>query len=147
MSILHLLADPAAWAALATLIVMEIVLGIDNLVFISLLSNKLPEGQRVKVRRVGIGLALGLRLVLLSAIAWIAGLVEPVFDLGIAGAVDAHGVPSFETAFSVRDLALGDLRPAGRIVCVAVCVVVACACWLLVAGSSWLWVPASRARH
>jgi predicted tellurium resistance membrane protein TerC len=70
MSILHLLADPAAWAALATLIVMEIVLGIDNLVFISLLSNKLPEGQRVKVRRVGIGLALGLRLVLLSAIAW-----------------------------------------------------------------------------
>ncbi|MFZ5794339.1 MAG: TerC family protein [Sphingomonas sp.] len=106
MSILHLLADPAAWAALATLIVMEIVLGIDNLVFISLLSNKLPEGQRVKVRRVGIGLALGLRLVLLSAIAWIAGLVEPVFDLGIAGAVDAHGVPSFETAFSVRDLIL-----------------------------------------
>jgi predicted tellurium resistance membrane protein TerC len=85
---------------------MEIVLGIDNLVFISLLSNKLPEGQRVKVRRVGIGLALGLRLVLLSAIAWIAGLVEPVFDLGIAGAVDAHGVPSFETAFSVRDLIL-----------------------------------------
>ncbi|RUN78585.1 TerC family protein [Sphingomonas sp. TF3] len=106
MSILHLLADPAAWAALATLIVMEIVLGIDNLVFISLLSNKLPEGQRVKVRRVGIGLALGLRLVLLSAIAWIAGLVEPVFDLGIAGAVDARGVPSFETAFSVRDLIL-----------------------------------------
>lgn len=106
MSILHLLADPAAWAALATLIVMEIVLCIDNLVFISLLSNKLPEGQRVKVRRVGIGLALGLRLVLLSAIAWIAGLVEPVFDLGIAGAVDAHGVPSFETAFSVRDLIL-----------------------------------------
>ena len=106
MSILHLLADPAAWAALATLIVMEIVLGIDNLVFISLLSNKLPEGQRVKVRRVGIGLALGLRLVLLSAIAWIAGLVEPVFDLGIAGAVDAHGVPSFETVFSVRDLIL-----------------------------------------
>ncbi|MCY1166845.1 hypothetical protein D9M73_67960 [compost metagenome] len=43
---------------------------------------------------------------LLSAIAWIAGLVEPVFDLGIAGAVDAHGVPSFETAFSVRDLIL-----------------------------------------
>ncbi|WP_426262143.1 TerC family protein [Sphingomonas sp. DC1200-1] len=58
------------------------------------------------MRRVGIGLALGLRLVLLSAIAWIAGLVEPVFDLGIAGAVDAHGVPSFETAFSVRDLIL-----------------------------------------
>lgn len=106
MTFLHLLADPAAWAALATLIVMEVVLGIDNLVFISLLSNKLPEGQRVRVRRVGIGLALVLRLVLLSAIAWIAGLVKPVFDLGIAGAVDAHGVPSFETAFSVRDVIL-----------------------------------------
>mgnify|MGYP000031094162 CR=1 FL=1 len=61
---LGLAPDPAAWAALATLIVMEVVLGIDNLVFISLLSNKLPEGQRVRVRRVGIGLALVLRLVL-----------------------------------------------------------------------------------
>lgn len=100
-----LIADPAAWAALATLIVLEVVLGIDNLVFISLLSNKLPEHQRAQVRRVGIALALGLRLVLLSAIAWIAGLVEPVFDLGLAGAID-HGAPSFETAFSVRDLIL-----------------------------------------
>ena len=106
MSIMTLLADPAAWAALATLIVLEVVLGIDNLVFISLLSNKLPVDQRVRVRRVGIALALGLRLLLLSAIAWIAGLVAPVFDLGLAGAVDAHGVPSFETAFSVRDLIL-----------------------------------------
>ncbi|WP_010183157.1 TerC family protein [Sphingomonas sp. PAMC 26605] len=106
MSILTLLADPAAWAALATLIVMEVVLGIDNLVFISLLSNKLPEDQRAKVRRVGIGLALVLRLGLLSIIAWIAGLVQPVFDLGLTGAADSHGVPSFETAFSVRDLIL-----------------------------------------
>jgi predicted tellurium resistance membrane protein TerC len=106
MSILTLLADPAAWAALATLIVMEVVLGIDNLVFISLLSNKLPEDQRAKVRRVGIGLALVLRLGLLSIIAWIAGLVQPVFDLGLTGSLDAHGVPAFETAFSVRDLIL-----------------------------------------
>lgn len=106
MSIPALLADPAAWAALATLIVMEIVLGIDNLVFISLLSNKLPENQREKVRRVGIGLALVLRLGLLSIIAWIAGLVRPVFDLGLTGMLDSHGAPSFETAFSVRDLIL-----------------------------------------
>jgi predicted tellurium resistance membrane protein TerC len=106
MTILTLLADPAAWAALATLIVMEVVLGIDNLVFISLLSNKLPVAQREKVRRVGIGLALVLRLGLLSVIAWIAGLVKPVVDLGLTGALDAHGVPSFETAFSVRDLIL-----------------------------------------
>jgi predicted tellurium resistance membrane protein TerC len=106
MSILTLASDPAAWAALATLIVMEVVLGIDNLIFISILSNKLPENQRVKVRRVGIGLALILRLGLLSTIAWIASMVAPVFDLGLTGGLDPHGEPSFETAFSVRDLIL-----------------------------------------
>ena len=58
MNLAALIADPAAWAALITLIVMEVVLGIDNLIFISILSNKLPEGQRQKVRRVGISLAL-----------------------------------------------------------------------------------------
>jgi predicted tellurium resistance membrane protein TerC len=101
-----LLVDPAAWAALLTLIVLEVVLGIDNLIFISILSNKLPEHQRQRARRLGIGLALGLRLVLLSAIAWLVGLTEPVFDLGLAGATGAHGEPSFETAFSWRDLIL-----------------------------------------
>lgn len=106
MAMLSLLTDPAAWAALAMLIVMEVVLGIDNLVFISLLSNKLPAEQRVRVRRLGIGLALGLRLVLLSTIAWIAGMTAPVIDLGLTGAVGAHGEPAFETAFSVRDLIL-----------------------------------------
>jgi predicted tellurium resistance membrane protein TerC len=106
MSIVALLSDPAAWAALATLIVMEVVLGIDNLIFISILSNKLPEGQRAQVRRVGIGLALVLRLALLSTIALIARMVVPVFDLGLTGAVNAHGDPSFETAFSIRDLIL-----------------------------------------
>ena len=53
-----LAADPAVWAALATLIAMEVVLGIDNLIFISILSNKLPEHQRSRGRRIGIGLAL-----------------------------------------------------------------------------------------
>jgi predicted tellurium resistance membrane protein TerC len=86
--------------------VMEVVLGIDNLLFISILSNKLPADQRSKARRLGISLALVMRLVLLSAIAWIVGLVHPVFDLGLTGALDAHGEPSFETAFSVRDLIL-----------------------------------------
>jgi predicted tellurium resistance membrane protein TerC len=106
MSIVTLLSDPAAWAALATLIVMEVVLGIDNLIFISILSNKLPEGQRAQVRRVGIGLALILRLALLSTIALIARMVVPVFDLGLVGGLDANGEPSFETAFSIRDLIL-----------------------------------------
>ncbi|KQS03294.1 hypothetical protein ASG11_02640 [Sphingomonas sp. Leaf357] len=106
MSILALLSEPATWAALATLIVLEVVLGIDNLIFISILSNKLPPEQQVKARRLGIGLALVLRLLLLSMIAWIAGLTAPVFDLGIQGAVGATGAPSFETAFSWRDLIL-----------------------------------------
>ena len=59
--LLSLIADPAAWAALITLVVMEVVLGIDNLVFISILTNKLPEAQRPKARRIGIGLALWCR--------------------------------------------------------------------------------------
>ena len=80
-TLLVLVADPAAWAALATLIVMEVVLGIDNLIFISILSNKLPEAQRGRTRRIGIGLALVLRLGLLGAVAWIVRLTEPVFDV------------------------------------------------------------------
>jgi predicted tellurium resistance membrane protein TerC len=71
--------DPAAWVALATLVVMEIVLGIDNLIFISILSNKLPEHQRDRARRIGILLALVLRLGLLSLITIIVQLTEPVF--------------------------------------------------------------------
>eukprot|EP01030_Chromulinospumella_sphaerica_P023290 gene23290-23312_t len=60
---------------------MEVVLGIDNLVFISILSNKLPAENRQKVRRLGIGLALVMRLVLLSTIAWIVGLTQPALTL------------------------------------------------------------------
>ncbi|PXA71136.1 hypothetical protein DMC25_26845 [Caulobacter sp. D4A] len=104
--LLHLAADPAAWAALVTLVVMEVVLGIDNLVFISILSNKLPPEHRQRVRRIGISLALIMRLVLLSTIAFIVGLTAPVFDLGIVGPVGSHGEPAFETAFSWRDLIL-----------------------------------------
>lgn len=105
-TILTLLASPAAWAALVTLIVMEVVLGIDNLIFISILSNKLPEAQREKARRLGIGLALVMRLGLLTMVAWIVGLVQPVIDLGITGPLGAHGEPAFETQFSWRDLIL-----------------------------------------
>ena len=97
---------PAAWAALATLIVLEVVLGIDNLIFISILSNKLPEANRAKVRRLGISLALIMRIILLSGIAWLVGLTAPVFDLGLEGLPGPHGEPAFETAFSWRDLIL-----------------------------------------
>jgi predicted tellurium resistance membrane protein TerC len=105
-SITPLLSDPAAWAALITLIVMEVVLGIDNLIFISILSNKLPEHQRKRVRRIGISLALIMRLALLSIIAWLVGLTAVVFDLGIVGPIGESGEPAFETAFSWKDLIL-----------------------------------------
>ena len=102
-----LMADPAAWAALIALVVMEVVLGIDNLVFISILSNKLPEEQRSKARRIGIALALIMRLALLSTIAFLVGLTQPVFSLPFQGPVDpVHGVPMFEMDFSWRDLIL-----------------------------------------
>jgi predicted tellurium resistance membrane protein TerC len=73
--------SPAAWVALATLVAMEVILGIDNLIFISVLTTKLPEMHRAKARRIGIGLALGLRLVLLASIAWIVQLTEPILTL------------------------------------------------------------------
>ena len=105
-ALMTLAADPAVWAALITLIVMEVVLGIDNLVFISILSNKLPEHQRQKARRIGISLALIMRLVLLSTLAFIVGLTAPVFELPWHGALNEHGEPAWELAFSWRDLIL-----------------------------------------
>jgi len=71
------MSDPAAWAGLATLIVLEIVLGIDNLVFIAILADKLQEHQREKARLIGLGLAFGMRLILLASIAWIVTLTSP----------------------------------------------------------------------
>ena len=79
--LLQLAASPTAWVALATLIVMEIVLGIDNLIFISILTNKLPEKHRAKARRIGISMAVVLRLGLLSTIAFIVQLTTPVFEV------------------------------------------------------------------
>ena len=61
--LIQLASDPTAWAALATLIVMEVVLGIDNLIFISILTNKLPAEQQTRARRIGIGLALAIVVV------------------------------------------------------------------------------------
>lgn len=88
-----LLSDPSAWAALAVLIVLEVVLGIDNLIFISILTNKLPIEDRPRARFIGMALAVLLRLVLLAAIAFIYDLTEPLFGL-------------FGHSFSWRDLIL-----------------------------------------
>jgi predicted tellurium resistance membrane protein TerC len=87
------LANPEIWIALATLTALELVLGIDNIIFISILAGRLPPGQRDRARKVGIMLAAVTRLALLFAIAWIIGLTAPLFSV-------------FDHTFSWRDLIL-----------------------------------------
>ncbi len=87
------LADPTAWVALLTLVILEVVLGIDNLIFISILTNKLPVEQRARARRLGISAALVMRLVLLATISIIVQLTTPLFT-------------AFDHTFSWRDLIL-----------------------------------------
>lgn len=106
MELVTLLAEPATWAALITLVTLEIVLGIDNLVFIAILSNKLPPEQQQKARRIGLALALIMRIALLMLIGWIVTLQTPLFDIGFSGTPGPYGEPTFETAFSGRDLIL-----------------------------------------
>lgn len=106
MDIIALLSDPATWLALLTLIALEVVLGVDNLIFIAILSNKLPEHQQQRARRIGLALALIMRIGLLLLIGWLVTLTQPLFDLGLAGAPGEKGEPTFETAFSGRDLIL-----------------------------------------
>lgn len=77
------MSDPSAWVGLATLVVLEIVLGIDNLVFIAILAEKLPPEQRNTARIVGLILALGMRLILLASIAWLLPLPHPYFIFSI----------------------------------------------------------------
>lgn len=82
---LEWLTDPGAWAALATLTLMEVVLGIDNVVFISVLTSRLPAETSVRARRIGLLLALVFRIALLLVIAWIIGLTQPAIEvLGLA---------------------------------------------------------------
>ncbi|MDE1173374.1 MAG: TerC family protein [Parvibaculaceae bacterium] len=75
------LADPTAWLGLVTLVLLEIVLGIDNLVFIAILADKLPPEKRDRARLVGLGLALFMRLGLLASISWLVTLTEPLFSV------------------------------------------------------------------
>lgn len=77
---LDFLADPQIWASFVTLAVLEIILGIDNIIFIAIATEKLPESQRANARRIGLILALLLRLVFLAMISWIIGLTAPVFS-------------------------------------------------------------------
>ncbi|EHD21651.1 MULTISPECIES: TerC family protein [Brenneria] len=90
---MEFLLDPSIWAGLLTLVVLEIVLGIDNLVFIAILADKLPPRQRDKARIIGLSLALLMRLGLLSLISWMVTLTRPLFHVG-------------DFSFSGRDLIL-----------------------------------------
>ncbi|HEY8385092.1 MAG TPA: TerC family protein, partial [Porticoccaceae bacterium] len=90
---MELLLDPSIWIGLFTLVILEIVLGIDNLVFIAILADKLPPEQRDRARLIGLSLALLMRIGLLFAISWMVTLTEPLFRLG-------------QLTFSGRDLIL-----------------------------------------
>lgn len=88
-------AEPATWISLATLSLMEIVLGIDNIVFITILCGKLPPSHEQRARRLGIGIALVSRLALLGALSWVMQLTQPLFTM-----------PIWDKSFSGRDLIL-----------------------------------------
>jgi predicted tellurium resistance membrane protein TerC len=89
------------WLALLTLCFLEVVLGIDNIIFISIVSNKLPEEQRAKARNVGLALAMIVRIVFLLGITWIIQFTEPLFT------IPKNFLMSHEMSFSGRDLILG----------------------------------------
>jgi predicted tellurium resistance membrane protein TerC len=78
---LELFATPEAWVALLTLTFLEIVLGIDNIIFISIVSNRLPEEQQPRARTIGLALALGVRVLMLSGITYIIGFTQPIFEV------------------------------------------------------------------
>lgn len=78
---LESLADPQTWLALVTLTVLEIVLGIDNIVFISILAGRLPEPQAHKARQLGLAAAMVTRILLLLSISWVVGLTQPIFNI------------------------------------------------------------------
>ena len=79
---MEFLADPAAWLSFLTLLLMEIVLGIDNIVFISILTDKLPKEQQKKARMLGLAFALVTRIILLLSITWVMTLTNPIFNIG-----------------------------------------------------------------
>jgi predicted tellurium resistance membrane protein TerC len=92
---MELITDPNAWLALITLTALEIVLGIDNIIFISIMAGKLPEAQRARARTIGLALAMGTRLALLASLVWMMRLTAPLFTIAM-----------FDQEISGRDLIL-----------------------------------------
>jgi predicted tellurium resistance membrane protein TerC len=90
---IDLLSDPQVWASLLTLTLLEVVLGIDNVIFLSIVSGRLPPAQQPRARVIGLGLAAGMRILLLFSISWIIGLTQPIFSV-------------FEQSVSWRDIVL-----------------------------------------
>ncbi|BAM89820.1 hypothetical protein S58_38300 [Bradyrhizobium oligotrophicum S58] len=78
---IDLLTSPEAWAALLTLTALEIVLGIDNVIFLSVITSRIPQPQATRARQIGLALALVFRILLLSVLVWLIGLTEPVFSI------------------------------------------------------------------
>jgi len=103
---LELLTSPEAWAAFVTLSVMEIVLGIDNIIFISIIVGKLPEPAATRARQIGLLLALVFRVILLFFITWIIGLTVPVFTLPFFELPGGEGHSLFDPEISWRDIIL-----------------------------------------
>lgn len=98
---------PDAWLALLTLTFFEIILGIDNIIFISIISNRLPIEIRAKTRNMGLLLAMGVRIVLLLGITWVIGFTEPIFTIGDIVPEFLFDFVDEEHGFSGRDLILG----------------------------------------
>jgi predicted tellurium resistance membrane protein TerC len=95
------------WLALLTLTFFEIILGVDNIIFISIISNRLPVEMRAKTRNMGLMLAMGVRIVLLLGITWVIGFVEPLFTVGDILPEFLHRFVDPEHGFSGRDMILG----------------------------------------
>ena len=106
--------DPQAWVALGTLTALEVVLGIDNIIFISILTGKLPPEQQPRGRTIGLGLAMGMRILLLLSLSWVMGLTAVLFDLGemipFLDALDGFGHSSRDTVGHAEG-AGGDTSP------------------------------------
>ena len=111
------ISNPQSWIAFATLLALEIVLGIDNIIFISILTGKLPPAQQERARLMGLGLALITRVILLFSLKWILGLTAPLFELSFlegvlptvkegAHAAGSHEVIGIPTQITGRDLIL-----------------------------------------
>jgi predicted tellurium resistance membrane protein TerC len=104
----EIFAHPAAWISLLTLAFLEIVLGVDNIIFISIIANKLPKDQQNKARNIGLLIALVFRILLLLSITWIIGLTAPLFTLPFEAIFNKMGVEHIKEAIEIsgRDIIL-----------------------------------------